>query len=323
MPDPKPEDDTSQTTEQPQAAAADDEAKPDDILFDLELAEITSAELKPVNAAYVDLISPDLDKAKTREKARADYAEAMKPNGDLKKLYDLAENKFLELAKDIEKSPRGDALLDAWLKKHMTKGDLVYDLITRQCALAERFKKQAKAYRFAAVIYKKAKADRIGKNYAEWLAPGNAIKGRIEAYLSEIDKINAALDTGDKPDWPIYQFWFVIAPKHLQLRAKTVNQGNTPGFDLISAALTGDIAGRAKTLLAGADRSDGSIFAAAPGDYLNKRAAGLKTWRDAVEAYARAVAEDKFRPDEPAKLQQRIKDLADGEAATVKALFGV
>ena len=329
MADEKAEDDTVQVArnQQPPAPAptppvTDDEAKPDDILFDLELAEITSTELKPVNAAYVDLISPDQDKAKAREKARADYAVAMKANGELKKLYQIADNKFLELAKDIEKSPRGDALLDAWCKKHLVGDKPVHDLIARQCALTERFKMQARAYRFAAVICKKAKAERIGKNYAEWLNPTNAIKGRIEGYLADIDKINAALDAGEKPDWPIYQFWFVVAPKHLQLRAKAVNQGNTPGFDLVNGAMTGDIARRAETLLAGADRDDGSIYAVDPDDYLAKRKASLKCWRDAVEAYAHAVAENKFRPDDPAKLQQRTKDLADGEPATVKALLG-
>jgi hypothetical protein len=327
MADEKAEDDTAPVAQQPQqpapAAAAADEAKPNQTLFDLELAEITSAELKPVNAAYVDLISPDPDKTKARKKAESDYADAMKPNGELKKLYEVAENKFLELAKDIEKSPRGDALLDSWCKNQLARGKPVYDLIARQCALTERFKKQASRYRFADVIYQKAKSERIGKNYADWLTPISAIKGRIESYLADIDKINAALDAGEKPDWPIYQFWFVVAPKHSQLRAKAVDQGNTPGFDLINGALTGDISSKAKILLAGPDRNDGSIYVLAPDDYLAKRQANLQRWREASEAYARAVAENKFRPDEPAKLQQRIKDLADSEAATVKALLGV
>ncbi len=336
MADEKAEDDTAQVgqkPEQPPAPSAnptDDEAKPNDTLFDLELAEITSAELKPVNAAYVDLISSDTDKAKAREKARSEYADAMKASGELKKLYEIADNKFVELAKDIEKSPRGVDLLKAWCANldetdpdkpfHKIRG-----LIARQSALEARFATEASHYRFADVIYKKAEAERIGKNYAEWLVPTTAIKARIDGYLADIGKINAALDAidaGEKSDWPIYQFWFVVAPKHLQLRAKTVNQHNTPGFDLINGALTGDIGRRVKTLLAGSDRNDGSIYLVDPDDYLAKREAILEKWRGALEAYARAVADNKFRPDEPAKLQQRIKDLADGEAAAVKALLG-
>lgn len=333
MADEKAEDETAPVSQQAQQAqqpgeppaVADDEAKPNDTLFDLELAEITSAELKPVNAAYVDMMAPDTDKAKAREKARTEFAEAMKANGELKKLYDIADNKFVELAKDIEKSPRGDALLDTWCKNQLASGKPIHGLIARQCALTERFKKQANRYRFADVIYKKAKAERIGKNYAEWLAPVNAIKGRIDGYLANIDKINAVLDAGETPDWPIYQFWFVVAPKHLQLRSEAVNQDNAPGFDLIDGALTGDVAGRAKQLLAGPHRDDGTIFVLKDpaNDYLDQRQAALKLWRDAVEAYAHAVAANKFRPDDPVKLQQRIKDLADGEAATVKALLGV
>ena len=328
MAEEKAEDDTAQVAQNPQQPTnpppvAGDEAKPDEILFGLELAEITSTELKPVNAAYVDLISTDPDKTKAREKAKADYAEAMKPGGELKKLFDIADNKFVELAKDIEKSPRGDALLDTWCKSQLVSGKQIYDQFARQCALAARFDKQARDYRFATVLDKKATAERIGKNYAEWLVPVNAIKGRIASYLADIDKLNAALDAGEKPDWPIYAFWFVVAPKHLQLRAKTIDQGNAPGFDLISSALAGDIACRKKQLLAGPDRSDGSIYAVAPDDYLAQRQANLKCWRKAVESHAHAVADYKFRPDDPAKLEQRIKDLADSEAATVKALLGI
>lgn len=327
MAEEKAEDDTAQVAQNAQQPAnpppvTGDEAAPDGTLFCLELAEITSTELKPVNAAYVDLISTDPDKTKVREKAKAEYSEAMKPGGELRKLFDIAENKFVELAKDIEKSPHGDALLDTWCKGQLADGKQIYNLVARQCALAARFEQQASGYRFVKVHDTKAAAERIGKNYAEWLAPATAIKGRIASYLADIDKINAALDAGEKPDWPIYAFWFGVAPKHLQLRAKTVDQGNTPGFDLIIGALADNIAQRAKQLLAGPDRKDASIYAVAPDDYLARRRCSLKRWRKAVEAYARAVAENKFRPDDPAKLQQRIKDLADGEAATVKALLG-
>jgi hypothetical protein len=333
MPNEDNDEDAAQMAQKPQQieitpAVEIDEAEPDDILFDLELAEITSTELKPVNAAYVDLISNDPEKAKAREKAKSDYAEAMKTNGELEKLYGIANSKFVELAKDIEKSPHDVELLKAWCKNLAeTDPDKPFykmrDLIARQSALTERFTTQASRYRFADVIYKKAKAERIGKNYAEWLAPANAIKGRIESYLADIVKIDAALDSNEDSDWPIYQFWFVVAPKHLQLRRETVSQTNTPGFNLINDALTDDIANRKKLLLAGPDRKDGSIYTVKSDDYLAKRKAALERWRKAVEAYARAVAANKFRPDEPAKLQPRIKELAEGEAANVKALLGV
>lgn len=297
---------------------ASDEDPVEETLFKFELREIEGVELKPINAAYADLLSTDPDKTAKRDKAAKDYAEALKANGELTKLYELVDRKFVEIAGDIVRSPAGDALLDDWIANHLGAGGAVHELIARQSALANRLADLRK-FRFANVLAAKADADQAGKDYTEWLGPVAAIKARIDGYKADLDKINAALDAGEKPAWPIYQFWFVVAPKHLQLRPKTVSDGNAPGYSKVVAALTGEIASRADALKSGKDREGAPLHLVAPDAYLAARGRSLEYWSDKLEAYAKALAENKFRPDEPGKLIQRLKELGDSEAASVKA----
>lgn len=295
-------------------SAEDDEA-PDPTIAAMRLAEQRSTALKPVSAAALDLYSRDADKVAARAKLTADYKAAYeaKPNG-IEARYKRADAKFRRAANDMK--PR----VDAWIKKWLNKDDDGLRKIFKARRQIEARLASSSGDRESKRDQATATATRWQKAHADWSAPHARVDAILTGYEDKIDKLNADINTDNEADLAIYEFWFQVAPKHLQLRATPL------GADYPTA---GEIENRlqgfpefADFLKPGRERADGSIFLIAPGQPLERhRKVIFVNLRRVGEEQAKREADYLLRPDDAASLKKARDTAIQRRAADVKELL--
>jgi hypothetical protein len=303
------------------APIPDEPLKTEEISFEIELQETINVELKPINAAKIDLFSNDPGKKKARDAIFENYKKAAEEDGGVGHKYIILDNRFREVAADIVKTHAGDKLLEDWIATNLKKGEPLYDLMRKGENMNARLDRMAKDYRFARELQAKAKLAHWAKCYADWSTPEKSIATLLDGYAKSLETINAELDGGTNPLGPIYKFLFHIAAVHLQLRKNQVDSGNMPGFGQIKNALEKKLRLRFAGFLCAREREDGSVFIIDADDLQEHRKWVLTQWEEAAVAYAKAAMMNKYWPDEPAKLAERIKALPAEEAALAQELF--
>ena len=306
----------------------DDEEPPPELTLSEE-TQAKSEALKPLAPATDELFSRDPAKVAARKALEAAYAKAAaKPangnaGGELRAKYDAADKKFIRAVNDTK------GRLTEWIAARITGGTPAKPSLLPLFQLRAQVEKRFKARlgpRELARDEATAKVKLWQKAYADWSKPTEVVLALIGEYADRIDKLNADINTEKNADLAIYQLWFEVAVKHLQLRSQSVSDANASGAgDLVKALDTalGPDHEFTKFWKSGPDRGDGSVYLLDPGpDALTaKRKEVRADWEKAAQAQAKADAAFKLRPDDAATLKTKRDAVGQGRAAAVKALL--
>lgn len=293
---------------------SDDDDKPNDTLRQMALAEQRSAALKPATTAAQELYSLEADKVASRTKLQADYKAAYEaaPAG-LKARHDRAEVKFKRAADDMS------ARFEDWLKKWLDSDEKGLRRIFKARRQVERRLGERSGPREALRDRTGTTAARWQKAFSDWSAPHAGIDKLLSDYEDKIDKLNADINTDTNADLAIYQFWFEVAPKHLQLRVGDPN-ADYPAIAKIEEKLK-DFQEFQNFLKPGKERPDGSLYLINPDELPRRRQVIFTNLKRAAEEQAKRETDYKLRPDDGASLKKRREALSQSRAAEVTALL--
>ena len=305
-----------------------DDPRPGDALREMKRQRALADANKPIEAAVEAIWSTDPDKVKAREAVQEAYRKAartgttLESEGELRTRYNRANEKFVEAAHDLlrRRPDRTDdrlgSRLTTWIATYLPPADQASDKAVVRSVLRQR--KQV-ADRLNKLLGEREKARQVAldetkrweKAFGRWSAPDKEMGAMIASYADRIDQLNADINTGNNRDQAIFSFWFEVAPVHLQLRPDKVDESDTPGVDLIKAALKESFPDLMDNFKSGRDRKDGSLFLIDPDNLANKRKQVLERWQEAAIEQAEAEAEYATRPDAAADLKPRHDKLKD------------
>lgn len=255
-----------------------------------------------------DLAAASEELATTRDTAKAAYSAKLAET--LTKRYADADRRFMDTAADLlrndpdQNKPRLQVWVDTWLTA--TDSKLRKQLQDRS-DLAKRLD-PLRGKRQNARDETTAAAARWKKAFADWSRLQDAVDALLSSYEQPLVGLNETIGSHPKPDREIFEFWFEVAPLHLQLRKDPVTSENAPGIDIILAGLA-DFTQYQDALKSGAERQDGSVYLVDPDNLQAERVKVRDGWKQAVEPAAAAQADYALRPDDAAALQTRLDAL--------------
>lgn len=293
----------------------DDDPKPNDDLIAFKRGAARAKANEPLEPAASALLSnePDIEKARLALEQAYRDAAAVNPVGSLRQRYHDTDRLFHDAAEELIKTSGGRrSVLDEWISRNLVgpKAPL-RALLGRRRQVEGRLR--ARWGKREAILHDAKAATEIwAKAWERWTKPVENIKALIDGYAPRIDRLLDQANTEQTLDKAIFEFWFDVAPLHLQLRRDKVNSGNAPGVDRLRDALA-DFPDVAALLEAGGDRNDGSLFLIDPNGFGQKRADILGHWQARAEAEADAALDYALRPDSAADLKPRHDKLRDNK----------
>ena len=297
--------------------AGDDDDAPIEDVRKLMVSAVEGDALKPV---IVENLAFAQGKDTARKDIHAAYEKAF--HDSLKKDYDDADKRFKAIAEGLAHSVGGTpSRLETWIKRWLADDGEITKLFEAQRQKAERL--LARSGPRECELRKAEDKTKLRKQaYEDWKSPGTKIKAIIDGYKDKLPQLSCDIHDGDQDgdQYAIHQFWFVVAPQHLQLRPEPVRKSNAPGLDLICNALT-KYPARRRALLSAKERNDGSLFLIDPGALDAHRKTVLESWEAAVRDKVTKQVDYTFRPDDAASLAKDLAKLAADEPPIIKKLL--
>ena len=153
----------------------------------------------------------------------------------------------------------------------------------------------------------------VGRSLRRLVRPWAKISALIADYADKIEKLNADINNDINPILAIFSFWFEVAPKHLQLRARARRRRDRRAQvndrqDRRSAA---SIPISRRYSISATRDADGSLYVVPAGDAPAKRARRPGQWKAAAVGAGAPRPTSSSDPDDAATLKQRWDKLKD------------
>jgi hypothetical protein len=296
----------------------DDQPDPRLVAFKRDAARAKAAE--PLQPAAESLLSNEPEKVAARTAIETGYAAVagVDPAGSLRQRYREKDRAFRGAAQDLLATTGGRrSRLEKWIDRNLLRpGAPLRALLGERQQVANRLRERAGTRELA---YSDAQAGtaKAAEAWDDWSKPVETIGKIIDSYGDRIEILKDEANDRATADRSIFQLWFEVAPKHLQLRRNPVDEQNAPGIDMLRNALS-DFPDVAARLDRAEDRGDGSLYLVDPAQLGQKRDEALTRWKDAATAEADAAVAYELGKDSAADLKSR-DDKLKGDLWLVRA----
>jgi hypothetical protein len=282
-----------------------------------ELQEVTKARI--LADASRELAQANEERVTKGAEVRTAYEAELKA---LRERHDKADKRFVDIANDLMRPvPDGGSRLDMWVAAWLQPGKPLRELFRSREAAAAAFA-ALRGERERDREKTAAAAEQLKKASGDWAAPHTAIAAILSNYEGRFDTLNRNISSQDQTtEVAIYEFWFEVAPQHLQLRSEAVTDDNTPGLGTIMKGLEG-LPEHQRVLQSGKLREDKSVFLIAPGELDGHRKEVGVAWAKAVDCAATAAALYSLAPDDAETLKAHLQTLLQNESAEAKKRLG-